>query len=505
MRRLTKLVCLLGLFAWLVTSLWSMPARPVAAAGDTIYLPFVARNFDPLATQRRVNAPYVSNLIGPLDPGDDPPPPDWKIKQMAQMAVFWFGRVNPIENYTDVRIAYTDTELVIYTATIDRLLWYDTSPSPADLTQWDSITVYVNTTGNTGGAPTTNAFRLDAQLRNDPGDSPSSRASYQGNGSGWASAAVPFTMSAGWRGQSINDNTDDKGWVMTFRIPFASLGLSKPADGTVWGLSVVTHDRDSLGGPANADKTWPETADPNSAGTWGQLRFGLASYAPPPITGQPTTTTIRHKLNGAVVKDVGVGGYTVCGGNLNYWTQWGDTNEAAYFNPAGPAPNFNVQNQSDISDYPCFSKIYLTFPLSQIPAGKVIRSATLTLYQMGNSGAGSNGQGPFPSQIQVLTVGTDWDPTTITWNNAPLALQNFGASQVDPIAGCGSTIAWPCVPRTWNVSLPVVLAYGTNKPLYLVLYSADDQISSGKYFTSSDTGDWNYLGRPTLTVEWGNP
>jgi hypothetical protein len=37
------------------------------------------------------------------------------------------------------------------------------------------------------------------------------------------------------------------------------------------------------------------------------------------------------------------------------------------------------------------------------------------------------------------------------------------------------------------------------------LYSADDDYNSGKYFVSSDTGDWNATGRPTLQVVWGNP
>jgi len=33
-----------------------------------------------------------------------------------------------------------------------------------------------------------------------------------------------------------------------------------------------------------------------------------------------------------------------------------------------------------------------------------------------------------------------------------------------------------------------------------VLYEADSAYHSGKYFTSSDTGDWNEAGRPTLQV-----
>ena len=50
------------------------------------------------------------------------------------MAVFWFGRVTPTENYADVRVGYTSQELVLNVATFDRRLWYDDAPSPGDLT-----------------------------------------------------------------------------------------------------------------------------------------------------------------------------------------------------------------------------------------------------------------------------------------------------------------------------------------------------------------------------------
>jgi hypothetical protein len=54
------------------------------------------------------------------------------------------------------------------------------------------------------------------------------------------------------------------------------------------------------------------------------------------------------------------------------------------------------------------------------------------------------------------------------------------------------------------VSGAVAQAYSAGQPLRLVLYSADDNYHSGKYFVSSDTDDWNAVGRPTLVVQWGN-
>ncbi len=154
--------------------------------------------------------------------------------------------------------------------------------------------------------------------------------------------------------------------------------------------------------------------------TWGVLNFGVPSYTPPAAT-PGGTVTIRHKLNGATVSDAAVGGYAVCGAGTDYWTQWGNTTESFY---SADHDRFNVQNQSDISDWPCFSKYYVTFPLNSLPAGKIVVSATLKLHQIGNAGEGWT-PAPQPSFIQVLTVDRAWDEATLTWNNAPLASENI--------------------------------------------------------------------------------
>src|SRR5262249_19441457 len=145
-------------------------------------------------------------------------------------------------------------------------------------------------------------------------------------------------------------------------------------------------------------------------------------YQAPTVTS-PQTQTIQHKLNGAVVADADVGGYTTCGGALDYWTQWGNANYAG-------GADFNIQNESDISDYPCFARYYVTFPLSSLPVGQGVVSATLTLHEFGGSGA--PGQAT-PSQIEVSTVGNDWSEASVTWNNGPYALENVSEAQVDPL------------------------------------------------------------------------
>jgi hypothetical protein len=97
----------------------------------------------------------------------------------------------------------------------------------------------------------------------------------------------------------------------------------------------------------------------------------------------------------------------------------------------------------------------------------------------------------------------DWNETTIAWNNAPLALQNLGRSWVNPAAP--PFPGWPGVPYSWDVSGAVAEAYSHGEPLRLAMYSADWAMNSGKYFSSSDTEDWNAAARPTLQVTWGDP
>lgn len=126
------------------------------------------------------------------------------------MAIFWFGKVTQDENYADVRVGYNNTDLYVYVAAFDRRLWYDTTPSSINLTEWDGATLHLNLTGNSGEAPTTNAYRFDAQfspcLPSDLACLASYRAAYRGNGSSWGSAMTAFTEIPGWRGDFPNNN-----------------------------------------------------------------------------------------------------------------------------------------------------------------------------------------------------------------------------------------------------------------------------------------------------------
>jgi len=470
--RLSRCLSLLaGLL--LLTSSWPSEARELSPLSVLVTSP--SNPQIQAASTRRVNAPYFDGDV-----------------RFSETAIFWFGRVTPTENSVDVRVGYNDDHLYLRVAAFDRRLWYDTSPSPDDLTAWDAVTLYLDMNGNVGNAPDADAYRFDAQLvwweaRDNY------QAAYVGDGSGWVTTTVSFTTTSFWRSMTgqPNDDLDDRAWALAYYIPFEGLGLSgPPAQGTVWGMALALHDRDDGDGTPIADKIWPETMESGQPVTWGQLAFGMPTYSPPPAV-PGGTVTVRHGLDGATVVDADVGGSSVCGGPAwpDYFPTWGDLNYAG-------KEFLNIQNLGDVGDWPCFSRYYVTFPLDALPSGKVIISATLTLYQWGNAGEGYD-PGPQPSLIQVLTVGQDWDESTLTWNNAPLALENVAAAWADVFPD------WPGEPRRWDVSRAVAEAYAAERPLRLALYESDWAYHSGKYFHSSDTGDWNENRRPTLTVTWG--
>lgn len=456
-----KTLAFLGLIIpLLLLFAWSMPV-----AGET----------DSNTPVRRVNIPY----LGAGTPVDDFTP-----------AVFWFGAVDPTSNYADVRAWYYDEYLKITIHIVDRLLWYDTTPAQAELTAWDAVSLYLDVDDSPESSPDASSYRFVVQLNRWEPDV-NWQAAYRGNGSGWMAEALAFTGESAWRGGGVNDEFDDKGWLATFVIPFEALGFStRPSAETVWRLGVVAHDRDDATGTTIPDQMWPEALQSDRPATWGEMTFGVPHYVGP-LAMPVETTTVRQGLNGTSVVDAHVGGHGNCGDGLDHWTEWGVANYAGY-------SQINIQNQWDISDYPCFSKYYVTFPLEPHSPGQVIMSATLTMNLFGNAGGGEYGLPP-DSYIQVLAVGEPWDEGIINWNNAPLATENLGGTWVEPVQTGGAG------PHKWNVARAVADAYSRGEPLRLALYSADGERHSGKYFWSSDVGDWNANARPTLTILWGEP
>jgi uncharacterized repeat protein (TIGR01451 family) len=184
-----------------------------------------------------------------------------------------------------------------------------------------------------------------------------------------------------------------------------------------------------------------------------------------------------------------VGGGGACSGGHE-----GDPNHDNH----GGDTNLFVANQSLIADFPCFSKSFLRFHLDSIPQGKIIISATLSIHQWSNA----RWEEAQPSLIWLLAVDENWEEYTLTWNNAPLARENLTATWVNVITPDNNP-GWPGVRYDWDATKAVAEAYAAGRPLNIALYTADTHFHSSKYFTSSETDDWNVEGRPTLTVQWG--
>lgn len=448
-------------------------SHSLAQSEGLIYLPVIAK-YTPQQQLPRINTLHFSGQI-----------------PFEQTAIAWFGTLSPTSNHADIRVGYNDDQLFVYLAVFDRRLWYDENPQPQTLTQWDAITLLIDTYGSPSSL-SPSSWRFIAQLSGEA--NPQYRAVYRGSASGWQAVSVPFGANPGWRGGALNnDDENDRGWAMGFSIPFSSLGWPlSPPYGATWRIGVILHDRDSYAGPPLPEQSWPTYLNTTDPASWGILGFGILGYMST-ATPRGLATIRRPTQTDPSVPDADVGGVSAnqCPGDEEYiWNTWPNRNY-------GNSPDFNIQNQSDVADWPCFARYYVSFPLDAIPRGKTIISATLTLHQFGNAGGQGQAQ---PSWIQVLSAQTDWVEDSITWNNAPQAYENIGGIWVNPV----SSVDWPGVPRVWDVAYAVVKAYNSGSPLHLILYEADSAYHSGKFFVSSDTGDWNLEGRPRLDVVWGD-
>ena len=422
---------------------------------------------------RRINIPYFQNSAVPFN----------------QTSIFWFGSVSSSDNYVDVRMGYNNNELYVDLHIVDRYLWYDPNAKAPNLTKGDTATVYLSTTQNGSNAPDQNAYKFVAQV-----DWFQPRTHYQqayrGNGSTWVASPVAFSAVSGWRGTGFNGK-EDSGWTMTYHIPFSSLGRAgSPAQGTPWKLGVKVHNQDNASDTPLSLKWWPETENDMVPSSWGALVFGLSTYQAPQTTNN-TTYMVRNGLNNQVVTDGMVGGSLGCyNKGLNRWTGLGGQSYSG-------ATRINIQNEWDISDWNCFSKFYISFPLTALPAGKGIVSARVTLHEYG--GSGTKGKA-VPSLIQVASVNEGWNPATLAWNNAPLVKENISRTVVN-------TVSNPTPygqPYSWDVSKALADAYAARQPLRLVFYSSDSAYNTGKYFFTSAIASWNANSRPTLQATLGN-
>jgi hypothetical protein len=451
-----------------------------SAQEHRIYLPLVF-NINPSVVPT-VNIPTIENVQS-----------DWFPEEAA---VIWFGKVTPTDNYSDIRIGYFQSALWVWISIIDRRLWYDESPSPEDLTKWDAVSLFLNIDDNGNNFTFDNTLRFDSQLYGGEPNRNNWQAAYHASNEGWMISPINFETHTNWWSMEggLNDDSDDRAWVAEYIIPFQSLGLSgPPPEGTEWRMGFELHDRDDFNGAQIPDKAWPEYMLPNKPVTWAIAHAGLPGYVPPQ-SSNPQTYTLRNGLNGITITDGMVGGDTICGDGLDFWSQWGDTSYPG-------TRHFNIQNQGNTDDWPCFSKTYITIPLDSLPRGMEVISATITVHQIGQAtGPSDDPPKALNTLIQIWEINQDWDPFTLTWNNAPAPFENLSQGWVGAIDESQLGI-----PRYLDVSLAATRAYAAGKPLRLALYSADFYGGHGKYFFSSSSEDYDGNWRPSLTITLGNP
>lgn len=422
---------------------------------------------------RRINAPYFGNSAVPF----------------GQTAIFWFGSVSSGDNYVDVRVGYNNSELYIDLHIVDRYDWYDSNAKAPNLAAFDTSTVYLNTTQNGNGAPDQSSYKFVSQVSWYQTRTHYMQA-YRGNGSTWVASNIGFNAVSGWRGTGFNGK-EDSGWTMTYHIPFSSLGKSgPPAQGTPWKLGIKVHNQDNASDTPLSLKWWPETENDGVPSSWGALVFGLSTYQAPKTTST-ASYMVRNGLNNQVVTDGMVGGSLGCyNQGTNRWTGMGTQSYPG-------ATRINIQNEWDISDFNCFSKFYISFPLTSLPTGKGVVSAKVTLHEYG--GSATKGV-PTPSLIEVASVNQGWNPATLSWNNAPLVQENISRTVVNNVSNPGPFGQ----PYTWDVSKALANAYAAGQPLRLVFYSSDSPYNTGKYFFSSALASWGAQSRPTLQLTLGN-
>lgn len=486
--------------------------------------------------------------IAPL-PGDEPrifvprlEPSDgsdeiWR--DLQRTTLMWFGRVDSHQNHVEARLGYGEHQLLARLAVFDRQI-YDDAPD-ADVQAWDSVTLLVDFDGDDAKDTVDDrSFMIAAQAHRQSTDQ---TAVYRGANGAWTPSALPvlsdlvvdpdiFVASKGYRGE---DRDHSRGWHVTFLLGWGALGLPGApleADGRVWRVAVIATDRDDDAGTlGGGPQSWPDpTVDPLDPSTWGrwelldghflswsdsgssagagQPAYAIAWPAPEHVAGTEETITIRQGLGDTMVENASVGASEVlCSGDDDYNfgdgpNSWGGNTERSYL---------HVQNQGDYADWPCFARLYLKFPLADLPTDKVVLAAALRLHHKQPTSAGAEGE---RSLIQAFWVGdllqdgqTPWTTANITWNTAPIALENLAGCWGDRTGNMD--VGWDALPAwTWDVTRAVARrATDGAAEVSFALASADTDYHTGKEFVRSDDfADWgDPTQRPTLDVLVAEP
>lgn len=476
-------------------------------------------------------------LFVPEIVADDGSQKIWNYRQKS--TPFWFGKVDSKNNYTDCRAGYDAHRLMVRCAVFDQKI-YDAATDDA-LENWDSLTLLLDLDGaKSDKALDARSLRIDAQAKRQGAER---SVVYRGGAGAWtkdsastgtdpSAGADGIVLEKGYRGEAADKS---RGWHVTFFVGWKALGLSAPpldSDAArSLRLAVVSYDRDDAGGSVHGETVrWPsQSVALDQPKTWGMVELlpthyaswaesGSATgagkpayaigYAPEAFaTGTEATTSIRHGLAGAVVENASVGASgTLCSGNDGY--NFGDG--AASYGGNTERNYFHVQNQEDYADWPCFSKIYLKFPLGQLATGKVVVKATLVMHHKEPTSGGPEGERSLIQAFPVanlLRSGAPWTEQNITWNDAPFPFENAAGAWGDRTGNVQT--GWDKLPEwSFDVSRAFARIYAAgDASASFALYSADGEYHTGKQFVnSSDFPDWGDPNqRPRLDVTLADP
>jgi hypothetical protein len=463
-------------------------------------------------------------------------------------------------NYAEAKIGYDDSGLFITTSVVDRRAWYQTpSATAADFTTWDSLSLYFH-------PPTSShLYRFDLELSYNLSETARASQGYQRayvwNTSShfWEPASLSITSktNVSWHTVSMtqncqttlgycnnavnipcdstnscyigaaNNNTDIRGYIIQATILWSSFGLSSPPHTQTWDYAVTVYDRDDQAGdPAYTipPQSWPSStisaADPT---TWGQLHLlgeTFKTYAdsisdpllPGKSYGQTYSQTISnpHTLKVYVEDNSSVGGVSpnLCSDGPEHWryfTDWADRTHP-------DTDKLFIQNQSNLADWPCYSKTYLKFPVSSVSelTGKKIKSAKLSMWMLGNNGSFND----YKMLTHIFTINPqDWQTkASATWNNAPQALENITATWVAQKPAY-ATYKWKKedgqIPLyQWDVSKAFADAKSQNQSsLYLGMYITGVEMHQGFHLAPRDHWTNQYGANyytPYIEVEYGD-
>lgn len=453
---------------------------------------------------------------------------------MQKTAIFWFGEVTNSNNYIETKTGYDNDILAIYSVVFDKYI-YSEAADETSITDWDSLVYFIDLDGNQSKTEIdTRSYRFDIQAGR---HGTQQNAVYRGDSGGnWQKIdkelnfgdldTSKITIKKGYRG---GDRDNSRAWAVGLYLPWSQLGMSEPPVGNIWSFAMIAYDRDNLDGTrGGTPQYWPKNNfNARNPSDWGELKFlnkkflnwdesGSSpgnggesynlSYTPQAYkSGTEKTVVIRHGLDGDVIEDTCVGASEVlCSGDDLYnfgegLNSWGGNTSSEYF---------HIQNQGDPADWPCFSKIYLRFPLAKLSVNKAIVSAKLKLhYQLKTSG-GTQG---IRSLIQAFSVGNNlrnssfWTEDNLSWNRTPFSIENLAGRWGDRTGS--STGDWNNLPLwEWDVSR-AISGFKNEDFISFALYSADTESNTGKQFVRSESFEtWgDQEQRPTLEIIYADP